>query len=283
MRDASMITVFSGGRPVLSYRHGDAPFKPYVMNLGTPSGVQILRDSPSDHVHHRGVMFAVEIDKVDFWAETKNSGKQVPDGEATVVPGPDRGGVATLRILQRLRWVPAGAEKPSVTEERTIAIHAGVAPSATLLTWRSRLVPAGGKEKVTVTGSHYQGLGMRFVQSMDGVDAFLHAAGAVGPVVRGTEHVTPSSWSAITAPADGKPVTAALFDHPKNARAPAGMFTMFKPFSYLSATPNVWNQPLEVKAGESLDLRYGVAALDGAATHETLEALHKAWIALAGD
>jgi hypothetical protein len=228
-------------------------------------------------------MFAVEVDKADYWAETNSSGKQVPDGELAMSDGPAPGGVTSLRIAQRLRWIPAGGDGPAVTEKRHLVIYAGIAPAATLITWRSRLEPAPGRDKVTITGSHYQGLGMRFVTSMDGAETFLHAAGAVGPVVRGSEHVTPSAWTAYAAAADGKPVTAALFDHPKNVRAPAGMFTMFKPFSYLSATPNVWKQPLEVKAGEFLDLRYGVAVLDGQAGREALEALHRTWLALAGE
>jgi hypothetical protein len=277
-RDASLVTVVAGEKQVLTYRHGDAPFKPYIRTLSTPSGIQVLRDSPSDHVHHRGIMFAVEANKADFWAETDKSGKQVPDGGVEAAEEPGR----TIRIAQKLKWIPAGGQKPVLVEDRSISVYAGV-PGATLLTWRTRIKPAEGVETVSITGSHYQGLGMRFVTSMDGPDTFLHASGAVGPVVRGSEHVTPSSWSAYAGSVEGKPVTAALFDHPKNARAPAGMFTMFKPFSYLSATPNVWKQPLELKAGETLDLRYGVAVLDGAAGREQLESLHKAWLALAGE
>ncbi len=95
--------------------------------------------------------------------------------------------------------------------------------------------------------------------------------------MRGTERVTASSWSAFTAQADGKEVTVALFDHPANPRHPAGMFTMFKPFSYLSATPNVWRNPMELEAGEILDLRYGVALWDGSPGREAVEKLYKEW------
>ena len=62
---------------------------------------------------------------------------------------------------------------------------------------------------------------------------------------------------------DGKPVTVAIFDHPKNLRHPAKMFTMSTPFAYLSATCNVWKEPITIKAGKPLDLRYGVAVWDG--------------------
>lgn len=274
-KDEGTVTVAQGDKTVLAYRYGDAPFKPYVKTLTTPAGVQILRDSPADHVHHRGIMYAVEVDKVDFWAETPKSGKQV---HVSLETSSDK---SSTRIAQKLDWVPPGSEKPLLKEDRLVEVYAMTGPR--LLTWRARLRPAEGLAKVTITGSHYQGLGMRFVASMDGQDRFLHAAGDPGPVVRGSERVTASSWSAYTAPAEGGLVTVAVFDHPKNLRSPAGMFTMFKGFSYLAATPNVWKNPFELKAGETLDLRYGVAVWDGEPGREEIERLHKAWLGIVGE
>ena len=274
-KDAGTLAVTEGGKPFLTYRYGDAPFKPYVKTLCTPSGLQILRDSPADHVHHRGIMYAVEVDKVDFWAEGAKSGKQVG---VSLETSADK---SSARIVQRLNWVPPGSEKPLLVEERRIEAYSVVGPR--LLTWSARLRPAEGLGKVTVTGSHYQGLGLRFVQSMDGPDRFVHAAGDPGTVVRGSERVTPSAWSAYAGAVDGKTVTVAVFDHPKNLRGPAGMFTMFKPFSYLAATPNVWKNPFELKSGESLDLRYGVALWEGEAGREEIGRMHRAWLGLVGE
>ncbi len=51
--------------------------KPYVDQLLSPAGVQVLRDSPSDHKHHHGLMYALEVDKVNFWEEnSRNSGRE---------------------------------------------------------------------------------------------------------------------------------------------------------------------------------------------------------------
>jgi hypothetical protein len=274
-RNASLVTVTAGDQPVMTYRHGDAPFKPYVKTLHTPSGVQILRDSPSDHVHHRGLMYAVEINGADFWGETKRSGKQVPASEVEAAAAPGRG----VRIVHRLSWISAGSDKPVAVEERLIEAH-GTVHGATLLTWRLSLKPADGQETIAIQGSHYQGLGLRFVQSMDGSEKFRHASGDASAVVRGSERVTPSAWTAYTAPASGHPVTVAIFDHPKNVRHPAGMFTMHKPFSYLSATPNVWKTRLDLNRGETLVLRYGVGVWDGDAVSDTIERVYQAWLKL---
>ena len=62
-------TIRAGDRTVLEYRTKASPMKPYIRELFTPGGVQILRDSPADHKHHHGLMFALGVDGVDFWEE----------------------------------------------------------------------------------------------------------------------------------------------------------------------------------------------------------------------
>ena len=75
-------------------------------------------------------------------------------------------------------------------------------------------------------------------------------------------------------------VTVAMFDHPTNPRSPAGMFTMLKPFAYISATPNVWKEPLVIKAGQTVTLRYGVALWDGRIDKPTIERTYQQWLKL---
>ena len=150
----------------------------------------------------------------------------------------------------------------------------------TLLTWRSRLSTGPNRETVTLTGHHYFGLGVRFLQVMDKVGEFTNATGQPGETVRGDERLVPARWCAYSAPADGKPVTIAMFDDPKNPRHPARMFTMGKPFAYLSATLNLWKEPMELKCGSELDLCYGVAVCDGQLTPAAIEKLYQRWLTL---
>jgi hypothetical protein len=276
-RDASTVSIVADDRPILHYRYGDAPFKPYVKELFTPAGVQILRDSPHDHVHHRGLMFGIFVNGVDFWSERDVCGKQihVALNAGQTNTGSDSGRVS---FAQQLAWTPPDTNRPLLAELRTIDVHADPGLGATLLTWCTRLEPAEGAEEVRLTGTHYDGLGMRFVESMDRVGSFQYASGEPGPIVRGTERVTPCKWCAYTAPAGGKPVTVALFDHPDNARHPAGMFSMLRHFAYLSATPNVWKEPLALKRGKPLELCYGVAVWDGEVDGESIEGLYRKWL-----
>jgi hypothetical protein len=149
---------------------------------------------------------------------------------------------------------------------------------ATLIEWRSRLQTPSGKDSTVLTGNHYHGLGMRFLVSMDTDGRFFNADDKTGEIVRGDERLTPTKWCAFTAKADGKPVTVAIFDHPDNPRYPAKMFTMAKPFAYLSATRNEWKEPFVVKADKPLKLRCGVALWDGDVDKAAVERLYQRWL-----
>ena len=264
---ATNITISATGKPVLVYRHAGYPFKPYAAQLYSPAGVAVLRDSPADHKHHHGLMFALEVNGVNFWEEIPQSGHQI---QRTL-------DVSDGVITQQLDWQTA-AGKSVLRETRILQPHTD--SNATLLTWQNRLETPADTEAVTLTGHHYFGLGMRFITSMDKVGTFLNASGRPGEVVRGTERLVPATWCAYTAPAGGKPVTVALFDHPDNLRYPARMFTMSQPFAYLSATLNLWKEPFVLKTGQPLELRYGIAVWDGQADVQQIEQTYHHWLKL---
>jgi len=272
VQDATTVSVFSGDRLLMEYRYTEVPFKPYVKQLCSPSGVNVLRDAPHDHLHHHALMFAVGVDGVDFWSETAACGKQVQmslDG----VKSSSRDGQAAAEFTQEIEWVKPGKTQ-LLRERRTLELHQGGDPAASLLVWKSRLQPAQDKDSVSLGGSHYFGLGMRFAESMDKGGRFFNAAGKEGEIVRGDERLVPAKWCAYTASVGDKKVTVAIFDHPQNPRHPARMFTMAKPFAYLSATLNLWKEPLVIKAGQPLELRYGVAVCDGEVAAAQIERLY---------
>jgi len=153
-------------------------------------------------------------------------------------------------------------------------------PEATLVTWESRLTVPDGKESATLGGSHYHGLGMRFIRSMDTDGEFRNPDNDAGVIFRGEERLARSRWCAYTARADGKLVTAAMFDHPDNPRHPATWFMMAKPFAYLSATMRLHEEPLKVVAGKPVVLRYGVVLWDGRTETPQIEELYKQWVAM---
>ncbi|MEI6809068.1 MAG: DUF6807 family protein [bacterium] len=268
-KNETTVTVSSNGKPCIEYRYAEVPFKPYVAQLYTPSGVAMLRDSPLDHKHHHALMFAICADGVDFWSEVPKCGKQ---SHRQIETGNDG-------LTHLLDWTgPDG--RLVVKEERTITVNQGKDLSATLLTWQSRLETPAGRDGVKLTGSHYFGLGVRFAISMDKIGTFSNSSGQTGDVVRGTERLVAARWCAYSAPVDGKMVTVAVFDHPSNLRHPNRMFTMSEPFSYIAATLNLWKEPITLRAGEPLIVRYGVAAWDGRVEAAEIEKTCRQWIAM---
>jgi len=253
--------------------------KPYVKELVSPKGVNPLRDNVADHIHHHGLMFAVAIDGVDFWSETRKCGRQIQRDISEVWQLSPRF-VLLPGIKTPLEWTKPDGTTVVATEKRTIQMNDGV--GATLMTWRTQLSPPDGKDSIKITGSHYFGLGMRFVQSMDNASTFAFAdPNAKSEAVRGDEKLTPSEWAACTGKVDGNTVTVAMFDHPANSR-PVLWFTMSRPFSYLSATIDLHRKALVVKAGEKLDVRYGAAVWDGEPGRDRIEAAYKEWLEPSG-
>lgn len=257
-------------RPVLEYRYPARGPKSYVSLLTTPSGVNVLRDSPPDHVYHHALMFAVGIDGVDYWAEGERCGIQVPEGDFQSV-SERTNGHGSCRLSHTLRWqAPDGSAQ--LREKRTIElIQNPKAETATLVIWTSKLTVAEGRTQVELWGRPYFGLGLRFVESMDRNGKLFNSLGGTG-VEETNNHRAP--WCAYTAQADGKRVTVAVLDHPQNPRAPATWFTMDQPFAYISATLNLAGEKLVLTADKPIVLRYGVAVCDGALDAQGIQNLY---------
>ncbi|UCD28150.1 MAG: PmoA family protein [Planctomycetota bacterium] len=265
-----------GGKPLVRYRYADVPFKSYVQEFRTPWGVNILRDSPHDHKHHHALMLGLTVDEVNFWAEEKNCGKQVHREFADWIQDTQKG-LQRAAVTDVVDWINPADKKSVIHEYRTIETYRAKILGASLLTWNSQFELPADKSSASITGVRYYGLGVRFVQSMDVGGDFINADGKTG--VEGTNKDR-SSWCAYKALADGKPVTVAVFDYPKNVRHPATWFTMTENFAYISATLDLPKNPVEVSAAEPLRLRYGLAVWDGHVESETIDKLYKRWIEL---
>ena len=273
----SIVSVKLGEQPLAVYQVQPRPRKPYLKELFTPGGVNVLRDAPADHLHHHSLMFAVAVDGVDFWSENEKCGRQkhVRLGQPRVYA---RNGQSSCTFSQQVDWLGPDGKTLHLREQRTIDSGRAGDPAASLVIWSTSLAVPPGKQSVTLSGSTYFGLGMRFVQSMDKGGAFRNADGKTG--VEATNDVR-SRWCAYSATADGKPVTVAMFDCPRNPRHPATWFTMDSHFAYLAATLNLSKQPLVIEADKPLELRYAVALWDGHVEAETIKKLYQQFVSRA--
>ena len=275
--DPATILISADKQPILRYRYGDVRSKPYVKELFTPAGVNILLDSPPDHVHHRGLMLALGIDGIDFWSETKDCGRQ--KHISLTPPKPVKSSlIEAITFTEAIHWIRPDSDKPLLKEKRTITAGRTESAGATLVTWQSQFTLAEGIDAVKIDGRHYFGLGMRFIRAMDATGTFLNADNAKGKTYRGDEKLLRSRWCAYTVKIEGKPITVAMFDAPKNPRHPATWFTMKKPFAYLAATLGLHAEPLDLKQPRQLNLRYAVVLWDAEVKPEKIEATYKQWI-----
>ncbi|MCY3020823.1 MAG: PmoA family protein, partial [Planctomycetota bacterium] len=240
------VTAKDGDQVVLEYLYGGVPFKPYVRQFPSPGGLNVLRDQVADHIHHHALMYAIKVDGVNFWEEVANCGKELHKSFSNV-KSVSAGGLSSATLTEQLEWVGADA-KPLMQETRQLTVYRSPDLGASLLTWRARLSPAEGRPEIKLGGNHYHGLGMRFLACMDKVGEFFTPEGKIGgEAVRGDEKLTKGTWCAYAAEANGKPVTAVMFDHPNNPREVL-WFTMSAPFAYMSATMNLHREVLPVNA-----------------------------------
>lgn len=262
-----VVRLDDNGKLIADYRFEKVPFKPYIEKLRTPSGRNILRDAPHDHLHHHGLMFAIAVNGCNFWEEsTPKHGKQFTT--RTQHPKSDSN---TSWLTSELAWIN-GEQETLVRENRKISVSTG--DNVTLLDWQTELKAGEQGASLDKRNHHYFGLGMRFDQTMDKDGHFFSdsESNKSETISRGDERLTSCQWMAYTAKLNDEPVTVAVFGHPSNP-IPTMAFTMGdtgKSFAYLGITLNLHRQPVEMKPNSSLIFRYRVAVWDGATSRETV-------------
>ncbi|MEN6307794.1 MAG: DUF6807 family protein [Anaerohalosphaeraceae bacterium] len=268
-------TISENEQPLLVFNEKNITYKPYVVELFTPAGVNVLRDNVADHLHHHGLMLGWSVNGINFWEETTGCGYQVPGAFEGWAAGSSLG--KENGLFGPLEWMDAAKAARELTEVRLVETHRVPKCETVLTTWTSVFSVPAGREAAKIAGRHFDGLGMRFVQSMDNNGEFVYASGEPGPIFRGDERLTESPWCAYRSAVEGKPVTVAMFDDPGNPR-PATWFTMKEHFAYLSATMRLHETPLEVTADKPMTLRYGVALWDGHRSNQEIETLYQHWL-----
>ncbi|MCX8154931.1 MAG: PmoA family protein [Verrucomicrobiae bacterium] len=272
------LQILHQARPLLLYVFTNTQFKPYVKELCTLQGTNVLLDAPADHLHHHGLMLAFKVNDINFWEESPTAGVQV----AIAWPGPakdrcvafiDQRGEAVL--AQRLAWLPQAHRhdpdpRPAalLTEERILRLRVHPELQEVSLEWHSTFTTGSTTNVFRISGAGYHGLGLRPLPSFNRVARRLNPIGAAySPEARWD--VVGGEWGALVGPVNGGEITLTLFNHPLNT-APPMFFSMLNAFAYLSATQALDQQPQTYRAGESFTLRYLVTLHQGARTVDFL-------------
>lgn len=267
--EGEKVSFYSGDRLLFEYRYSAARPKTYVHPFCAPDGTVFTIDGPPDHVHHRGVMLAWSgVNGFDLWGETNPA----PHGQIVHQRFEQIRKKAPVAVTAIEHWIAEG--KVMVIERRTIRVPK-VSPQAVWMEWESELRPAGERVLLSAKGHPYDGLGIRFVHSMD-QGGVLNSKGTREIQKANGEE---ANWCCYFGPlGEGRDGGVAIFDHPSNPRHPTAFFVMNKPFGYLSAAPT-FREPFQLETGGSLRLRYAVVGLLGKPQQKQLDDMYGEWSA----
>ncbi len=269
-------------RPLLVYAYGTNQFKPYVRELYTLRGENVLLDAPSDHLHHHGLMYAIRVNGVNFWEEKTDPGVEKSVG---ILPRIGMGnGIETACFSQLIHWVADTnrlvADWSSVAmlvERRRLTVSVNDAQQEVAVEWFSEFEVGAVPTGVTLDGAEYHGLGFRPARAFDKVAEFQDSLGSV--FTNSQPKTMPAAeWTSMSAQLEGKPVCVAMFSGPENARGHAVFFTMREPFAYLAATQSLNQEPIHHSPGNRFRLRYLVTVSSELRTPAQLEERYARWL-----
>lgn len=272
-----------GERTLLVYAFATNQFKPYVRELYTLRGQNVLRDAPADHRHHHGLMYGIRVNGVNFWEETDAPGLQQPVGAPRHRLVERADGRRSAQFTQRIHWLPRahrpgartdiGPPKPLLIEQRTLTLSVDEAAGEVALEWDAEFQV--GDAPVMLHGQNYNGLGWRPPAAFDGAVEFQNPDREPYPPP-GQHASIPTRWTSATGILDGRNFTLALMAQSTNPGR-SRFFSMVKPFAYLSATQGLDREPLEYNPAERFRLRFLALVWSEARPAEAVERRWNAW------
>lgn len=257
-------TIRYHGHNVMVYSFAPGTYKPYVKELCTLRGDNLLRDAPSDHLHHHALMYGIAINGVDFWSEKPGCGVQkvvkTTQPEMTL----NTQGKLQTRFTQAIHWLaPQDAFLPDTSkaalliEQRTLTLILDEKTSETALHWVSKFEVGSKTNQVKLTGDIYFGLGARFRQDLDPLARHINS-GNVPDLNDRRQDVSAGNWGSVSFDMPGEPATFVIYGHPDNPGGRTRFFTMKMPFAYITATQGLDKDPLVYHSGETFQLQYTV-------------------------
>lgn len=263
-RQAAVFTV--NGVDVGTYVLDD-PFKPYLHPLRTPAGHVVSLAMPHDHRHHKGLMYALATDDVNFWEEVGDEdhprvGRQVQRGiDFDFSPG--RPGLS-----QRLDWAD-DLGGTVFDETRTVSCQLADG-GAVRWTWdtaitarrdvRLRMSPWSMPDTAG-RPVNYHGLSLRFARSVGGPadTTEVLADGAVSSF--GEVHGSAPSQVGIVGEIDGFWEAPRFLVSVRQLTTADGFFALHDDFTCVSTGPSVLG-PVELARGETIAAAYEVEVSD---------------------
>ena len=272
------------GRTLFAYAFASNQFKPYVQELFTVAGDNVVRDAPPDHPHHHGLMFACQINGVNFWEEAGQPGRQRHVTLLGHGSGHGADGRPQARFTELIHWLPADADAPQSTERdallverRTLELTVDEARQEVALTWHAEFEVGGRTNRILLHGTDYNGLGLRLPANWDLVASHDNSESAPY-ATHGRRDVVPARWGSVSHVCEGRAAQVVLGARPQGQAGTNLFFSMTQPFTYLAATQGLDRRPLDYRSGDRFTLDYLVLAYPVARPPADLTARHQRWL-----
>jgi hypothetical protein len=163
-----------------------------------------------------------------------------------------------------------------LVERRSLTLTMNEDAGEVALDWRGDFEVGAGTPKVTLTGSDYNGLGLRLPEVFDHTARHENSEGAPYSAAQNRD-VIAARWSAVSHAMGERHATIALFANPDRTAGTTRFFSMLNPFAYLSATQGLDQAPLEYKAGERFGVNYLVLVCRDKRPTEFLQRRYEQW------
>ena len=245
--------------------------RPYVHPLHSPSGKLLTRNSPEDHPWHHGLWFTIKfVNEENFWEEMP------PYGVLRHTEEPARSPDGST-LEGELHWIRPDKTTVVIRERRHFA-HVAIDDSAYAIDFSTQLLALDDlvldRTPFTTWGGYG---GLAFRGAGDWSDTRLM-------IDDGSEHErvlgVRSRWCDLSSDDAG----IAFFDSPANDSHPVPWYASTRAATYgdegwsnfLNAA-FLWDGPVELPSGATLDLTYRVVVHDGKWDAERVQSAYEQW------
>lgn len=238
------------------------PYKPYLHPVRTPAGHIVSDTMPCDHRHHKGLMYALGCEDLNFWEE----GDSADIGVQKICDLRLAGDAVEMDIL----WLSIAGGMETYRETRTISCRREPGLQAFVWTWTSRRTALRPHRLVKSPWSsklpdgriiNYHGLGIRLPRSWSFEQPPQAGALVEGVPVPAEEAMgTTSPEAAVWGRIDGHwdPPSASVTIRQSHGFA---YFVLRGGFTYLSVGPSNLHE-LDIPAKAETTERYEVVVAD---------------------
>ena len=276
------LQILHNKKKVLLYVFNTNQFKPYVKELYSLDGRNILLDAPPDHLHHHGLMYGITINGINFWEEVKNAGIEFPI-KIVSTKTYAQNNVTMAEFVQTIHWTSltnkaiASSESAALlVENRILRLFVNEKENEIQLEWIGEFRVPSQTSKVVLSGSDYHGLGIRFQRAFDNVARHFNQQGLQYPT-SGKHDLVEGSWAATTALFENKPITVGIIsDEAFNKKTI--FFSMITPFAYLSATQGIYKEPIAYQSGNKFSVHYLIVVSPRELTPSDMNKRMENWI-----